>query len=388
MSHVVALGNDRRLAIIAGAGATLSIAALLARMADKLPAGPATIIVLIGATIGLRVAFLYAAKSATAPARARVLALVSNTGLAIAGVTVLATLPHLTQRAGIGTFTANLVALLWTLAILTAVAGPVRTLGWRAVVGAGMTGFLALTALAGLLGRPVVAALGTSSLLAVVVWVPLIEELSKAIPVAFVAFVALRRTALRPSALDLMLVGAWSGAGFTLYENAMYGRGGFHLADVPVISLVFPNEMTRPVLDWTVVQAGHLVYSALIGLGVGLALLYRRRIPRPGLVLLAAFLAAFLEHATMNALDLLPLTTTLAGLLLTPTFGGRLCSILLIVGTGYAFYMERRAIGSVAFHPEEWVQLPAAEAQRRSTLLARAQGATSPVGSSAQVSAA
>ena len=242
MSHALALSNDRRLAIIAGAGATLSIAALLARMADKLPAGPATIIVLIGATIGLRVAFSYAAKSASAPSRARMLTLVSTAGLAISAVTMLATLPHLTKTGGIGTFVTDLVAELWALGILTVVSGQVRTLGWRPLLGALLTGFLAVPALAALLGRPVVTALGPSSLLAVAFWIPATEELCKAIPVAFVVFVALRRTAIRPSALDLMLLGAWTGAGFALYENATYGRGSFRLSVVPVISLLFPNE--------------------------------------------------------------------------------------------------------------------------------------------------
>jgi len=383
MSHASAWNSDRRLAIIAGAGATLSIAALVARMADILPAGPATLIVLIGAAIGLKVAFSYAAKSASAPSRARALTLVSTVGLGISAVTMLATLPHLTEKAGLGTFVTDLAAELWALAILTAAAGSVRTLGWRVFVGAGMTGFLGLPALAGLFGRPVVTALGTSSLLAVSVWVPLTEELCKAIPVAFVVIVALRRTTIRPSSLDLMLLGAWTGAGYSLYENAAYGRGGFQPAGVPFISLLFPSEITTSLYDWTVVHAGHLVYSALIGLGIGLTLLYKRRFPRPWIVLLVAFLASFFEHAVGNGLVASRPTSFVADLVLMPTLGGRLSSILLIVGVGYALFLEHRAIGG-AFRPEGWFRLPAAEARRRSSLLARAQSAAPPSMSSSQ----
>jgi hypothetical protein len=81
MSQPSASKVDLRMGMIAGAGVTLSIAALVARVAGILPAAPATLIVVVGATIGLKVALSYAAKSASAPARARVLALVSTVGL-------------------------------------------------------------------------------------------------------------------------------------------------------------------------------------------------------------------------------------------------------------------------------------------------------------------
>jgi RsiW-degrading membrane proteinase PrsW (M82 family) len=379
MSHALTLSNDRRLAIIAGAGATLSIAALVARLADKIPAGAATIIVLIGATIGLRVAFSYAAKSASAPSRARVLTLVSTVGLAISAATMIGTLPHLTKTGGIGTFLTDLVAELWALGILTAVSGQVRTLGWRPFVSALMTGFLAVPALATLLGRPVVAALGPSNLLAIGVWVPITEELCKAIPVVFVIFIALRRSAIRPSALDLMLLGAWTGAGFALYENATYGRGSFQLSTVPVASLIFPTETSGGLFGPSMVHSGHLVFSALIGLGVGLALLYRNRFPRPGLVLLATCFAVVFEHATNNIVAAIPGHNALLGLMVTLTLGGLLCTLLLIGGIGYVLYLERRSIGAVAFRPQEWLRIPEAESLRRGRLFAKAQQASAPL---------
>jgi RsiW-degrading membrane proteinase PrsW (M82 family) len=369
--------NDLRLAVIAGTGVTLAIVALVARLAGLLGTGPATLIVLFGATVGLKVAFSYAAKSASAPSRACILERVSTVGLAISGLTMLAALPHLTKKAGFGTFTADLVAALWTLTVLAVAAGRVRTLGWRAFVGAGLTGFLAVPAIAALVGRPVVTALGTSSLLAVSAWVPVTEELCKLIPVAFVAVVALRRTAVRPSALDLMLLGAWTGAGFALYENAIYGRGGFDLNTVPVVSLLFPVE-TATSVGTNMVHGGHLIGSALIALGIGLAVLYRERIPRPRLVLLAAFLAPLIEHALANDLVATRESGFFAELGLAVSFGGLLSSVLLMVGVGYAAWMERRAIGITGFQvtelrPEEWLRLSPVEAQRRSRLLARAQ---------------
>jgi RsiW-degrading membrane proteinase PrsW (M82 family) len=395
--------SDLRMAMIAGAGVTLSIAALLARMAGILAGGPTTLIVLIGAAIGIKVAFSYAAKAASAPSRAQVMNLVSTVGLAISGVTILAALPHLTKSAGIGKFGIDLIAQMWALTVLAVAAGSVRTLGWRTFVGAGTTGFLAVTALAVALGSPVVTALapsgiavaGRSSLFAVAAWVPLTEELCKQIPAAFVIIVALRRTAVRPSALDLMLLSAWTGAGFALYENAIYGRGFFQLFAAPPFTLLFPAEYTVRSLaaagyrvgmtnaGMSQLHGGHLVLSALLGLGIGLSLLYKKRFRRPGLLLLAAALTSFLEHAVAGTFAVAGMDPPgYAGLLLTLTLSGYLSSILLIVGIGYVLYIERRAIGAVAARPEDWLrllrpeawlQLSAAEAQRRAVLLARAQ---------------
>jgi RsiW-degrading membrane proteinase PrsW (M82 family) len=272
--------GDRRLAFVAGAGVVLSIAALVARLAGIVPPGVAAVVVLAGVTLALRVALSYAMKSASSPARTRVMNLVSTVGLSLSAVVAIAVLPHITSLAGFGAFRADMCAQLWTLAILTALAGPVRTLGWRALLGVGLTGFLALTGLARLVGRPVVVALGRSSLLATAVWVPVTEEIVKVIPLAVVIVLALRRPALRPSALDLMLIAAWTGAGFALYENAVLGRGGFHLGAVPLLSLFFPSETEGRAVGWTVVQTGHLVHTGLVGLGVGFALLYRKRVHR------------------------------------------------------------------------------------------------------------
>ncbi len=387
MTQSSAATNDLRMAMVAGAGVTLSVAAVVARAAGVMPSGAATVIVLIGSAIALKVAFSYVAKAASAPSRARVLMIVSNVGLGISAVTILAALPHLTHTGGFEKFATDLVAQLWGLTVLMVIAGSVRTLNWRAFVGAGTTGFLAVTALATLLGSPVVGALGRSSLLAVSVWVPLTEELCKMIPVAFVVIVALKRTTVRPSALDVMLLGAWTGAGFGLYENATFGRGSFDLSTVPVISLIFPSETSSTVAGSTMVHGGHLIFSALLALGIGLTFLYRNRFKRPELVLLAVVLVALLEHASNNALALAHSDNALLDIALALTLGGFASSLLLIAGIAYAFYIERRAIGAVVSRREEWLQLlrpdswfklPADVAQRRSMLLARAQLAPSP----------
>lgn len=366
--------RDRTLAIIAGASVALSVAAVLARLAGLLPDGLATIIAIVGAGIALKVALSYAARSASSETRARTMALVSTVALAISGLTVLASLPRITKTAGIHAFTVDLAAQLWTLALLMFVAGPVRTIGWRAFVGAGLTGLLGITALARLVGTPLVAKLGTSSILATAVWVPITEELLKFLPVALVLRMAMRRTTARPSVIDLTMLGAWTGAGFSVFENATLGRGGFSLTANPLLSLFFPSELKGAAFGWTVVQTGHTVHTALIVLGFAFAFMYRRQRRRVWIVPAVATIAVLLEHCSQNAMITGHLNPIVSKITIILTLGGRLTSLLLIGGVAYVIALEWRVVGG-AFAPKAWFPLPPVEALRRSTLLARAQAA-------------
>lgn len=364
--------SDRTLAIIAGASVALSVAAVLARLAGVLPDGLATIIAIVGAGIALKVALSFAARSASSATRARVMNLVSTVALAISGLAVLASLPRITKTAGMHAFTVDLAAQLWTLALFMFVAGPVRTIGWRAFVGAGLTGLLGITALARLVGTPLVAKLGTSSILATAVWVPITEELLKFLPVAIVLRMAMRRTAARPSVLDLTLIGAWTGAGFSLFENATAGRGSFSLTANPLLSLLFPSEGKGTASGWTVAQMGHMGHTALIVLAVSFALMYRRQLSRAWIAPVAAIAAVLVEHCSQNAMITGHLNEVVTKISIVLTLGGRLTSLMLIGGVAYVIALEWRVVGG-AFASKTWFPLPPAEASRRSSLLARAQ---------------
>jgi len=365
-------GADIRLAIIAGTSVTISLGAFAAGITGNLPPGVSTIVVLAGVSIGLRVAWSYAAASASSPSRAGTMLMISNAGLAISAVALLAALPRLTQSAGVRTFLIDLLAQLWTIAVLTVVAGPVRTLGWRAFAGTALTGFLAITGLARFVGRPLIENLGASNLFAVAVWVPVTEELVKLIPVAIVLALALRRTDARPSALDVMLVGAWTGAGFAVYENAALGRGSFSLWTNPALSLVVPSTGKGTAFGWPVMQTGHLVHTALIALAVAFAVLYGRRIRRAWIASAVAIGAVLLEHCSQNAMAAGDLNEVIAKATLVLTLGGWLSSTLLVAGVAYVMAFEWRIVGG-AFRPADWFRLQPAEALRRSALLARAQ---------------
>jgi len=372
MTNVSARSADIRLAAIAGTSVLVSLTAFIAGLTGSLPSGVSTVVVLVGASIGLRVAWSYAATSASSSSRARTLTVISNVGLAISGISLIATLPRITQAAGMQTFLIDLLAQLWTLAILTAVAAPARTLGWRAFAGAGLTGFLAITGLARFVGRPLIENLGMANVFASALWVPFTEESFKLIPVAIVLVLAVRRSDARPSALDVTLLGAWTGAGFALYENAALGRGSFSLVTNPVVSILFPSELKGMAFDWPLVQTGHLVHTALIALGLAIAILYGCRIRRGWIAIAIAVAAVLLEHCSQNAMAVSGLNEVVAKIALVLTLGGWLTSMLLVAGVACVMAFEWRIAGG-SLQPALLFRLPPEEAQRRSALFTRAQ---------------
>lgn len=372
MTNETASRADIRLAVIAGASVFISLGAFGAGLTGNLPSGISTVVVLLGLSIGLRIAWSYAAKSASSSNRARTMQMISNVGLAISGVSVVAALPRITHAAGLQTFLIDVLAQVWTLVLLTFVNGPVRTLGWRAFVGAALTGFLALTGLARFVGLPLVGSLGAANVLAGAVWVPLTEELFKLIPAAIVLAIAVRQSKGRPSALDVMLLGGWTGAGFALYENAAFGRGSFNLSADPIVSLFVPSAVKGMAFGWPVVQTGHAMHTALIALGVAFAVLYRRRVGYSWIAAAVAIAAALLEHCSQNAMVEQGLNEIVAKAALVLTLGGRLSTVLLIAGAVCVMVFEWRIAGG-GFQPAAWLRLHTTERDRRSTLLARAQ---------------
>lgn len=365
--------RDRRLTVTGAACVGVSVAVLLARLVGLMPSSLAVLIVVAATGVGLRAALLLFARGGASPQRARVMTLVSTVGLAISGVTVVASLPHTTRAGGIGTFTTDLIAHLWTLAVLTALATPVRTLGWRAYVGVGLTGFLGLTALARVVGRPVVSSLGVHSVFATSVWVPVTELLCQALPVGLLLLLAARRTRIRPSALDFVLVGAWAGAGFALYEDTQFGRGGVHLLAAFPFSLLFPSEANGRGYSSTLI-AGHPIWMGLVGLGLGFSVLYRRRFARAWIALPVTVAVAFLEHAAANSLDTVnsdgnpPL---LERLIVDLTAHGWLSSILLVAGIVGVLRVERPAVRPG--EPSQWWRLSPSGARMRAERLAVGQ---------------
>jgi len=372
MTTTAATGGDRRLARIAAIGIAISLAAGAARLLHVLPSGASAAIVLVGVVIGLRVALIYASRSASSATRAKTMRMVSNVGLAVSAVTVIAAVPHLTKHGGSGRFFSDAFGQLWALAVLTILAGPVRTIGWRGLVGAGLAGFLAVTGLSRLVDRPLVNHFGVTSLFTVAGVVPVTEELFKLLPVLLVVLIAIRRTDVRPSVLDLVLLGAWSGAGFTLFEDASLGRGGAQFGSFPPLSWLSPGGVHAKVWGSGYLSVGHLVHTALIALGLGVWMLYRHRIRFAWAWLLLPIGAALADHMLNNAMSTGRLSHGTADPFLVLTLWGHLSLLLLLAGVGYLFVREGRSIGSLK-PAKSWVQLTPEVAISRGKALAVAQ---------------
>lgn len=381
MTRACRLSPRTQPALIAGITILFSVGVFIASQLGAIPAGFSTAAVLIGMGIVLKLAWTISSKSASSAEHARFALWMSNLSLIIATLTAVAALPRLTKEAGFGLFTVDLAAQLWTVGLLFAATGPTRTLGWRALLGAFLLGFLGIMGLARFVGRPVIVALGTNNLFATAIWVPITEELFKLLPLAFMLFFASRRPDSRPSLLDIVLLTGCTAAGFAVSENASYGRGVFSLTAAPLVSLLCPGTYQGAAYGWPMIQTGHLLHSALIALAIGWAVLYRGRwpqwIPRAWIVPAVAVGAVVLEHCSQNALATGGLNPYVGKFCMIVTLGGRLCALLLALGVGYVITIEWCAIAPLS-PVKDWLRLSTQESNRRARRLAALQTGRSP----------
>jgi RsiW-degrading membrane proteinase PrsW (M82 family) len=359
-------------AIIAGVTMLLSVGVFIASQLGLLPGGVATIIVLFGIGIVLKLAWTISSQSVGSAQSTQLARMMSNVGLGLAVLSAFAAIPRLAKAGGMAPLCVDLAAQLWTVMILLAATGPARTLGWRALLGAFLLGFLGLVGLARFVGRPVIAALGAHNLVAAAVWVPVTEEIVKLLPMAFMLFFAFRRSNSRPSLLDVVLLTGCAAAGFSLAENAMYGRGVFSLSAAPVLSWLVPATNKGTAYGWTVVQSGHLLHSALIALAIGFAVLYRGRVKRAWIAAAVAVTAVLVEHCSQNAMIAGSLNRQVSELFMILTLGGRLCTLVFAVGLAYVMTFEWRALAPLS-PSREWLTLSTQEAHRREHRLALLQ---------------
>jgi RsiW-degrading membrane proteinase PrsW (M82 family) len=339
---------DRKLMIGGGACIAIGLVSVILRLSGALPSGIAVVVILLVVVVGLRIFIGYAAKSASSSHRQRVTRLITLSGLAISGVSVIAALPRLVQGGGSDHFESNVLAHLWTIAILLLIAGTARTLNWLTLVGLGLTAFLSVTGLAFTVGRPVVNALGQDDTFATVVYVPFTEEVLKALPALVLLIFAARRRNARPSAIEMALLGAILGAGFAVYEDAQYHRGGFNFTAMPLVSFLNPSAMNDSSLNVAYGVGGHMIWTSLIVFGLGFGLLYRRRFAWAPLAIPVTFAVGLVEHITQNYAGLVATgqgDSSIFDLLRVLTLWGWLSSLLLIGGVAWLARIERRATG-------------------------------------------
>jgi RsiW-degrading membrane proteinase PrsW (M82 family) len=358
----------------------VSVISVILRLAGVLPSGWATVVVIMVMAIGLRIFVKYAGKSASSAHRARISRFVALAGLAVSVLTVCTSLPVLLRGGGSDHFVANVFAHLWTIVILIAVVGTARTLNWMTLIGMGLTGFLAVTGIAFAVDRPVVQALGDNSAFATAFYVPLTEELLKALPALLILIFAARRHQTRPSAIEMALVGAVIGAGFALYEDTQYHRGGFNFGAMPLLSLFNPTAVNdSSSLSITYVNAGHMINTTLIVFGLAIGLLYRRQYRWAKFAIVLTFADVLIEHCAQNYAALVAAdqgNTALFNLMRVLTLWGWLSTLLLIGGIVLVARQERRATTNGRALKDRLVSafwLKPASAQFAAAALARTQ---------------
>jgi hypothetical protein len=123
-------------------------------------------------------------------------------------------------------------------------------------------------------------------------FVPFMEESLKLAPVAFMLWRGRRSRTWSIAASDIMLLGAASGAGFGLVEEAF-----FHHRYGPTRAVaLFP--LTR--INGATLTVGHGTWTALAGATLGLALLWRPRRPLRYLLAGSGLLWSIIDHSHHN----------------------------------------------------------------------------------------
>lgn len=170
---------------------------------------------------------------------------------------------------------------------------------------------------------------------------PLIEELVKPLPVlGYLAYRAWRR-AWTGSATDGLLLGYVVGAGFAIHEDAAYGRiwaEGFGRG----WSMLFPTiaDFRGATLPY------HDVMSAVVGLALGFAFLYRRH-KAAWAVPAVVWLLVLSEHVTGNLRDIGGRAPGWATFLRGLIMEGELILPVLAAGIVVAIVLEWRILRSV-----------------------------------------
>jgi RsiW-degrading membrane proteinase PrsW (M82 family) len=123
-------------------------------------------------------------------------------------------------------------------------------------------------------------------------FIPIMEESLKIAPVAYVVWRGRRSRSWGMGASDLMLMGAASGGGFGLVEEAY-----FHLHYGPTCALDW-LQLTR--INGPTLTLGHSTWSALAGATLGLALLWRPRKPLNYFLAGSGLLWSIIDHSHHN----------------------------------------------------------------------------------------
>ena len=190
----------------------------------------------------------------------------------------------------------------------------VRTVGVRQVMTLFLSGFFLSTGVAILLTGPLLDLFGSNDL-TVALWVPLIEELTKMIPLVLFLWAYHRRRGQAHGISDVVILGFAVGAGMAMHEDIFYGRaivsgdGSILGAFTDPLGALLPTLYSGP----GILTTGHSGWGAAIGLGLAVASIYFRKRILALCFAVAGLLIAVVDHASLNMRGVLePLVVALS----------------------------------------------------------------------------
>ena len=228
------------------------------------------------------------------PERAR---LVTIAGVAIALISLALQLPMFLDIGPLDLLR-GILQQLWVMVLLLVATAATRTVSLGTLGIAFLVGALPAMALALLLEWPVATVFGVGEgSLALVLWVPPVEEAVKLLPVGLYLYFASRGNNRQPAITDGLLVGFAVGAGFAFYEDGLAGEilSGGGWTEVLPWSLLLPTLFDLG--DFSILNHG--LWTALAALGLGFAFFFRPRRWAYAIAVLA-FVVVTLQHMIFN----------------------------------------------------------------------------------------
>lgn len=241
--------------------------------------------------------------------RADRLSLLRGIALTVALISYALLWPRLLEHGPARLIIINIALHLFVTAWLMLVSLGVRSVGSRDVLGAFLLGTFLVPMLVFLPLKPVISRIGPDSDALAVWWVPPMEEFAILAAVSLIAWRLYRQRHRRPGVIDLAVIGWSVGSGYSIHEDALYGRliadldsGSFTGAFQGFYGWIFPTFIENNPPYAANVMTYHAGSGLLFGVVLGAALLLRSRVKHIMWLVPVVWLYLTIDHSLGNHL--------------------------------------------------------------------------------------